>query len=606
MTADTFSTRAVQPGAPRIRQTPRKPTLALVRRLAMDYMAPYRLHLAGAVACMIVAACAQPSLAWLMESVVSDIFIARDRAALMIVPLAVFTVMVTGGLANFGQAMLMHRTSLRVVADLQTQLYNHLIRLDLAYFQRTPTGRLIGNLTNDSTLVRQAAAATMTGLVKDLLTVVLLIALMFYQNLELAGIVFFVFPLAWWPITRIGRRMRTVVSTTQAEIGEFSSLLNETFQGARHVKAYGREAYEADRARHVIERLFRLFLTSARTRAVNAPIMEALGGLAAAIVLFYGGSQVIEGTREAGSFFAFITAMMLVYRPLKSVANLYTTLQEGIAAAQRLFDLLDQQARVTEAPDAVPLQVRGGAVRLEDVHFSYGGTPPALNGVTLEIPPGAVAALVGPSGAGKSTLINLIARFFDVDAGRVLIDGSDVRRVTLASLRSAIALVSQESTLFNDTVRANIAYGAPEAAADQTAIETVARAAAAHEFIMALPAGYDTLVGERGVKLSGGERQRIAIARAMLKNAPILLLDEATASLDTAAERQVQAALERLKRGRTTLIIAHRLSTVRNADLICVIDDGRIVEQGAHETLYAAGHLYTRLYDMQFVTAAAG
>ncbi len=583
---------------------PRRPTAALVRRLASGYLAPYRGTLAGAGACMIVAACAQPALAWLMESVVGDIFVARDRTALAVVPLAVFGVMVLGGAANFGQSVLMNRVSLRVVADLQTQAFDHLMRLDLAYFQRTPTGRLIGNLTSDSALVRKAAAATMTGIAKDLLTVVLLIALMFYQNAELALVVFFVFPLAWWPISRIGRRMRKVVASAQAEIGEFSALLTEVFQGARHVKAYGMEPYESRRARSVVERMFRLQTRAVRTRAVSSPIMEALGGLAAAVVLFYGGSQVIDGTREAGGFFAFVTAMLLAYRPLKSVANLYTTLQEGIAAAQRLFTVLDERPRVTEAANAAPLAVSDGAVRLDAVRFAYSPDSPALNGISLSVPGGATAALVGPSGTGKSTLLNLIARFFDVDSGRVTIDGQDVRGVTVPSLRAAIALVSQEVTLFDDTVRANIAYGAPGGKADISAIEAAAKAAAAHGFIENLPAGYDTVVGERGVKLSGGERQRIAIARAMLKDAPILLLDEATAALDTAAERQVQVALDRLKRGRTTLVIAHRLSTVRDADLICVIDDGRLVEQGDHAALYRSGRLYARLYDMQFAVAA--
>ena len=578
---------------------------ALARRLAAEHLARYKGPIAAAIACMVVAACAQPALAWLMESVVGDIFIARDRAALAFVPLAVLGVIVVGGAANFSQTMLMSRVGLRVVADLQARTFDRLMRLDLAYFQRTPTGRLIGNLTSDAALVRQAAAATMTGLVRDLLTVALLVALMFYQNAELACVVFFVFPLAWWPIGRLGKRMRKAVGGAQAEIGEFSALLGEVFQGARHVKAYGMEGYESARARAVIERMFRKFLKPIRTRAANAPIMEALGGLAAAAVLYYGGAQVIDGTRDAGSFFAFVTALMLAYRPLKSVASLYSTLQEGVAAARRVFAVIDERPRVVEAANAAPLRVRRGAVRLEAARFSYRAGRPALSGIALEAPGGATVALVGPSGAGKSTILDLIARFFDPDSGRVLIDGQDVRGVTLASLRGAIALVSQEATLFDDTVFANIAYGAPGGAADRAAVEAAARAAAAHDFISALPDGYDTVVGERGVALSGGERQRVAIARAMLKDAPILLLDEATAALDAESERQVQAALERLKRGRTTLVIAHRLATVRNADLICVIDGGRVVEQGDHAALRAAGRLYARLYDMQFAHAQA-
>lgn len=571
-----------------------------MRRLVGGYLKPYRYRLGAAVLCMIVAATAQPALAWLMEPVVSDIFLARDETMLVPIALAVVAVMVGGGLANFGQSVLMNWVGLRIVADLQRQVFGHVIRLDLAYFHRIPTGRLIANLTNDANLVRQATSQTLTGMVKETLTVIFLVALMFYQDWGLALIVFFVFPLAYWPISRLGRRMRKVVVNAQAEIAEFSSLINETFQGARHVKAYGMERYETSRAWSVIERLFRLYMKTAMTRGVLSPIMEALGGMAIALVIFYGGRQVIDGNMEAGAFFTFVTALAFAYRPLKSVANLNTVLQEGLAAAQRVFAVLDERPQITEQANAQPLAVGDGAIGFDGVRFAYGEEVPAIDGISLSVPGGQTVALVGPSGAGKSTLLNLIARFFDVDEGRVSIDGQDVRTVQLNSLRNALALVSQEITLFNDTVRANIAYGAPEGDADDAAISRVAKAAAADEFIRDLPEGYDTVVGERGVKLSGGQRQRIAIARAMLKDAPILLLDEATASLDTESERQVQMALDRLKSGRTTIVIAHRLSTVRNADMIYVIDEGHVIEQGRHDDLYAAGGLYKRLYELQF------
>ena len=574
------------------------PTGPLVRRLAGGYLLPYRARLGTAIACMIVAAAAQPALAWLMEPVVGGIFVDRDETMLVLVPLAVMAVMTVGGLANFGQAVLMNWVGLRIVADLQRQVFTHVIRLDLAFFHRTPTGRLIANLTNDANLVRQATSQTLTGLVKELLSVIGLVALMFYQDWRLALIVFFVFPVAYWPIAKLGRRMRRVAVNTQAEIGEFSSLLSETFQGARHVKAYSMEAYESERASGIIEHIFKLYMKATRTRALASPIMEVLGGIAIALVIFYGGGQVVTGAQEPGAFFAFVTALLLAYRPLKSIANLNTVMQEGLGAAQRVFAVLDKRADIAEAADAVPLKVSDGAVHFDGVRFTYGENKTVLDDIELTVPGGQTIALVGPSGAGKSTLLNLVARFFDVDGGTVTIDGQDVRGVTFASLRGAIALVSQEITLFNDTIRANIAYGANGVAAD-AAIEEAARAAAAHNFISALPAGYDTVVGEHGVKLSGGQRQRIAIARAMLKNAPILLLDEATASLDVESERQVQDALERLQQGRTTVVVAHRLSTIRDADLICVIDAGRLVEQGRHDALYAQGGLYARLYDMQ-------
>ena len=575
-------------------------TRALVGRLLRSYFKPYRARLALAIGCMIVAATAQPALAWLMEPMVSDVFVARDRSMLVPVALAVAAVMVFGGLANFGQAVLMNWVGLRIVADLQRQVFDHVIGLDLAFFHRTPTGRLIANLTNDANLVRQATSQTLTGLVKEALTVIFLISLMFYQDWELALMVFFVFPLAYWPISKLGRRMRKVGVNTQAEIGEFTSLLNETFQGARHVKAYGMEAYESKRAETVIERLFGFYMKAAKTRAVLSPIMETLGGVAIALVILYGGRQVVDGTLEAGAFFAFVTALAFAYRPLKSVANLNTVLQEGLAATQRVFAVLDQRAEIVDQAGATELAINGGAVCFESVSFSYGDKAPALANVSLEAPAAATVALVGPSGAGKSTLLNLIARFFEANSGQVSIDGQDVRGVTLASLRGAIALVSQEITLFNDTVHANIAYGAPGGIAATDDVERVARAAAAHDFISDLPQGYASVVGERGVTLSGGQRQRVAIARAMLKDAPILLLDEATASLDTESERQVQAALERLKVGRTTIVIAHRLSTVRDADVIYVIEDGAVIEHGRHQDLYDAGGLYARLYDLQF------
>jgi len=319
-------------------------------------------------------------------------------------------------------------------------------------------------------------------------------------------------------------------------------------------------------------------------------------------VIYFGGRQVIAGAAEPGDFFAFITALLLAYRPLKSVANLNTVLQEGLAAAQRVFAVIDIEPQVVDRPGAAALEIGGGAITFDDVHFRYHADAPALNGVTLSVPAGHTVALVGPSGAGKSTILNLIPRFYDAEAGATRIDNQNVADVTLASLRGAIALVSQEITLFDDSVGANIAYG--RRGADQAAIEAAARAAAAHGFITDLPQGYDTRVGEHGARLSGGQRQRIAIARAMLKDAPILLLDEATASLDTESERQVQAALAALKKGRTTLVIAHRLSTVRDADLIYVIEAGRVAEQGSHDELVAAGGLYARLHALQFAEAA--
>jgi subfamily B ATP-binding cassette protein MsbA len=395
--------------------------------------------------------------------------------------------------------------------------------------------------------------------------------------------------------------MRKVSTNTQEQLGAFTALLSETFQGARHVKAYGMEAYEKSRAATVIEDVYRLACKAARTRSLSHPIMESLGGIAILLVILYGGSQVITGTRTTGQLFSFITALLLAYEPMKRLAQLNANLQEGLAAAARVFDMLDAEPAIVDAPNAPPLAIRGGAIRLDRVRFAYRAgdkDAPALNGVTIDIPAGKRIALVGASGAGKSTVLNLIPRFYDVGEGRVTVDGQDVREVTLASLRANIALVAQEMDLFDDTVRANIAYG--RHGASEADIAAAARAASAHDFVARLPQGYDTMVGGRGLKLSGGQRQRIAIARAMLKDAPILLLDEATSSLDTESERQVQDALRALMRGRTTVVIAHRLSTVVDADLIYVLDAGRVIESGSHGELLARAGAYARLYAMQF------
>jgi len=364
------------------------------------------------------------------------------------------------------------------------------------------------------------------------------------------------------------------------------------------VKAYGMEAYEATRVGEIVERTFRLTMKAARTRSLSSPIMETLGGIAVGMVVIYGGYRVIENQTDPGSFFSFITALLMAYEPMKRLANLNSNIQSGLAGAERMFEVLDTEPEIIEKPGAITLDVATGHIELDNVSFGYEAGSAAVDRLSIDVPAGKTVALVGPSGAGKTTILNLIPRFYDVDAGSVRIDGVDVREVTFESLFRAIAIVSQEVTLFDDTVRANIAYGCAGASDEQ--IETAARAAAAHDFIQELPEGYDTVVGEQGLKLSGGQRQRLAIARAMLKNAPILLLDEATSALDTESERQVQAALENLMTDRTALVIAHRLSTVVHADLIYVVVDGRVAERGTHDELIAKGGHYAHLYELQF------
>jgi len=570
---------------------------ALVARLARDFMRPHVRRIVLAFVLMGLAAGSTAGRAWLMQPVLDRIFVAREGSLLLLIASGALALALVKGLADYGQAVLMTRVGQRVIADVQIALFARLMRADLAYFHANPTGTLISRFTSDAALLRGTAASVLAGIGKDAVTVVFLVGVIFYQDWLLALVSFFVFPLAIRPIVGIGRRIRRVAANTQAEIGQLTTLLNQTFQGARHVKAYGMEQYEERRAARLIERLFALIDRSTRTRSQASPMMETLGGAAIAVVILYGGHQVISGGRTPGALFSFITALLLAYQPLKSLANLNASLQEGLAAAQRIFEVLDVEPTIRDLPSARPLRIAGGEIRFDNVRFGYVPGAVAIDRISLTIPAGHTVALVGPSGAGKSTILNLIPRFFDVDAGGITIDGQDVRSVMLTSLRGAIALVAQEVSLFDDTVRANIAYGRFGASRDE--IEAAARAAAADAFIRELPQGYDTLVGEHGILLSGGQRQRIAIARAMLKNAPILLLDEATSALDSEAERQVQSALKTLIRGRTTLVIAHRLSTVQFADLIYVIDRGVLVESGRHQELVSRDGLYARLYAMQ-------
>ncbi len=578
-------------------------TQSLVSRLWREAIHPYLPRIVVALFAMLIAAGAQGFTAWLMEPVVDWVFTQKSQALLWPVAGAVLATFAIKGTAEYAQAAMMSQVGLRIVADLQKRLFAHLISLDAGFFGATSSGRLVSRFMVDVNQMRAGVSNAITGIGKDSLTVLALIGVMFYQDWMLAAAAFLVFPVAFYPIIRLGRRMRKVTVNTQEQMGAFNTVLEQSFQGIRMVKSYGLEPIERGKVDSLTDEIYRLTLKGAITRALSSPIMETLGGVAVTIVIVYGGYRVIDGTTTTGSFFSFITALMMAYQPMKSLAKLNASLQEGLAGAQRLFALLDTQSAITEKPHAATLRVEAGAIAFDGVTFAYGTDGPALNDLTLDIPGGKTVALVGASGAGKSTLMNLIPRFHDIQDGALRIDGQDVRDVTLASLRDAIALVSQEVVLFDDTVRANIGYGRPDA--DDEAIVEAARMAAAHDFIMALPGGYDTLVGQRGLKLSGGQRQRLAIARAMLKNAPILLLDEATSALDTESERQVQSALDLLMTGRTTLVIAHRLSTVVTADLIHVMDHGRVIESGRHDTLLAQGGAYARLYALQFAAEQA-
>lgn len=576
----------------------------LINRLVRKQLWPQRKRILTTFLCMVLVAATSASMIYLLKDVVDQVLIARDREMLYLLPGAIIALAIISGIAGYFEAVNMEVIGHRMVANLQSSMYRGVIRADLQFFHDNSVGSLISRFINDANLLRYSMAKALTGLLKDALLVLFLLAILIFHNSTLALLTIFVFPLALYPIVRIGKRIRKISRNTQIETGDLTTLLDETFQGARHVKAYTMEERETKRAAAVIERVFQLTRKAARVQAISRPLMEALGGIALACAILYGGLLVIDGEMTTGELASFMAALLAAYKPMKNIANLNSTLQQGLAAAQRVFAVLDLKSTITNSDKAAPIKPIQGQISLENVHFRYTQNSSALTGINLQIDAGKTVALVGPSGAGKSTILNLIPRFYDVASGRVLIDGQDVRDVTIESLRSGISLVSQEILLFDDTIRANIAYGKWHATDEE--ITRAAADAGAEEFISQFADGLDTCVGGRGAKLSGGQRQRIAIARAMLKDAPILLLDEATSALDTETERQVQMALSRLKKGRTTVIIAHRLSTVLDADCIFVIEGGKIRETGTHSELIVRGGAYSKLHAMQFADDDGG
>ncbi|MFN7710030.1 MAG: ABC transporter ATP-binding protein [Holosporales bacterium] len=584
-----------------------KPTVGegwrLIQRLSI-YARHHMGRLLLGVLLMLIAAAASVGPAKLIEPIINDIFIGKNASMLLPATFGVFAVFLTKGLATYGETVIMSAVGQRMIANIQRDLFDHIVHADLAFYHRTPSGDLVSRFTNDVTKLHNAVTGTLTNICKDSLTLIAFVALMFYQDALLATCAFVILPVAILPVARIGRRLRKAAKTIQSDTAGLSSILTQAFQGVRLIKSYALEGVQSRAVADVVERLFERSVKAVRTKAAGHPLMEFLGGVAIAIVILYGGQQVIAGEQSPGAFFSFIAALLLAYEPLKRLTNLNANLQEQLGAASRVFALLDLQPKITEASQPRALQVSKGEIILDHVCFSYEGGGEVLADLSLQIPGHAMVAFVGASGAGKSTLINLIPRFYDVGSGAIRIDGQDIREVSLASLRKNIALVSQEVILFDETIRTNIAMGLPGEEVSDDAIMAAAKAAAAHDFIMDFPEGYDTRVGEHGVRLSGGQRQRLSIARAMLKNAPILLLDEPTSALDSESEHKVQQALRALERGRTTLIIAHRLATVKEADLIVVMDKGRIVALGRHEELLVSSPRYAELCRGQLAAPA--
>lgn len=566
---------------------------ALIARLYRDYISRYKRRIILAIGCMILAGMATAANAYMMKPVLDDIFINRDHSKLYIIPAIIILIFAIGSGANYLHTLYMRYVGSKIIADMQMALFAHLLGSDLKLFHDQASGRLISRFTNDIQMMRNAVSTTLTAIAKEFITMLCLIGVMFYQSIELTLMAAIAFPLAIYPLIRFGKRTRKISAATQNELGEFTAQLDDIFQGVKTVKSYNRETFEVERANATITRLFELYFKASRIQAISSPVMELISGIVIASVVAYGGWQVIYQGMSPGAFFSFIAAFIMAYRPMKTLTGLNNVMQEGLAAANRLFDVLDTPPLIKDATTALALTYHQGDIRFDGVSFRYGENAGGVKNINIHIPPGKKVALVGESGGGKSTLMNLLMRFYDPEDGRIFIDGQDIKTVTQSSLRALLAYVPQEAMLFDDTIAANIGYG--RLGATQAEIEEVAKLAAAHEFIAALPQGYQTMIGPHGVKLSGGQRQRIAIARAMLKNAPILLLDEATSALDNESERLVQQALNTLMQNRTTLMIAHRLTTIRHADQIYVLEAGRVVEHGSHAELVATKGAYFAL-----------
>lgn len=569
-------------------------TRLIVARLFRMYIKSQRRYIAVVISCMVVVAFTTAISAWLMKPALDEIFLQKNLKMLLLIPLAVIAVTLIKGIATFCQTVLMKLIGQGIKMQIQLDLYAHIINSDVDFFHKHPSGNLISRFTNEINTLHTCICDMLNNMTCDVMTVVGLICVMVYQNVYLSVAAFIVFPLSFKLIMMLGKRVRKITDTIQDSLSSFAVQLDESFQNIDVVKSYCREEYEVSRARLIVDRLLLLHKKCTLIDSIPSPLMESVGGVAIAIVIWYGGYNVIKGNTSPGAFFSFITALLMLYRPLKSVSQFNNSLHISVSIGSRIFQMMDEKPKITSKKEACIAHLKHYDIEFRNVSFNYNQDSTVLQDLSLFIPEYKTVALVGGSGQGKTTILKLLERFYDVTGGTITIGGCGIKDIPILYLRDSIAMVGQDVMLFDDTVIENIRYGKLDAT-EQDIIEA-SKLAAAHEFIMKLDNQYRTNIGQKGAKLSGGQKQRIAIARAILKNAPILLLDEATSALDNISEKKVQTALETLKKGRTTVVVAHRLSTIEGADIIYMIAHGKVAEYGTHDELLRANGMYAAFY----------
>ncbi|MDC3154888.1 ABC transporter ATP-binding protein/permease [Pelagibacteraceae bacterium] len=571
----------------------------ILNRLFKDSIRPYSFKLLSSLFFMVIIALSTGATAWLLDPAIDKIFLEKDESMLLLIPIAIILTLFVKSIATYIQIIILNGVAQNIIADTQIKLFKKIINADLAWIHKIHSAKIISNFLYDVTLLQDSVSSSLANGVKDILTLICLVGVMYYQDWQLATISIIAFPLVGVLTRRLGKRIKKASTETQEETGVLASILSENLDGTRIVKAYQQEKQEIIKLKGSVFRRMQKILKGINARGAASPFAEFLAGFGIAGALYYAGLRGLQGELALNEFVSFLGAMMLAFQPLRRLAQINATLQEGFAAAIRVFSLLDQKSLINEIKNAPDLTIKKSDITLENVTLSYEGQlNSALKEVNIHIPHGKTTALVGPSGSGKSSILNLIPRFYDPDSGTVKIDNQDIKNQTISSLRSSIALVSQEPILFDMSIHDNIRYGRPEATKEE--VIKAAQSAAAHDFITKLPNQYETVVGEKGYSLSGGQKQRLSIARAFLKNSPILLLDEATSSLDAESEHLVQKAISTLMKDRTTLVIAHRLSTIINSDQIIVLDSGKISELGTHKELIEKDGIYKKLYEREF------